>query len=78
MRLFLIGKLSAAGGQAAQLAKLPAVGAVQITPAQPEALAARVVTETASPSYWRNYQAWEENLWKPTVMAWDKAEGGGA
>lgn len=79
MRLLFLHKLSEAGGKARALAKLPPTAA-QITPAQPEALAAQVVTETASPafgSYWPKYRAWADKLWEPTVMPWDQ-EGGGA
>lgn len=76
MKLLHRHVLSAAGLQAQALGKLPAVGAVQVTPPQAVDLAARVVTETASPSYWNRYLAWETKLNTPTVMPWEKMESG--
>lgn len=80
MKLLRHQQLSAAGLQAQALSKPPtAPMTVEITPPQPGSLAAKVVTQTASPSYWPRYQAWSDNLWVPVLMPWEKAqmEGGG-
>lgn len=81
MKLLRHQHLSQVAAQAARLTKLPPM-AVAITPAQPEALAAGMVTETASPafpSYVARLQTWEDKLGEPVLTAWEKArlEGGG-
>lgn len=88
MRLLRYQNLSQVAAQAARLSKLPEGMAVEITPAQTEALAAKIVTETASPASpaspaWPSYvpklKAWEDKLCEPVLTAWEKKklEGGG-